>query len=123
MCIIVINQADPQCEAAPQSEDTSDATTIKDMTVQEYMEVKEKSCFYRPAAKVPKLDHGHQCSLFERESMFHQEIPPKDPVLSVLLCMFICKCRFVCVCAFDCACLINNVWLVPLPGASCEGHQ
>ena len=95
--------------------------SIADMSTDEYKALDGKSDFFRPAAKVPKMDGGHQCSLFEREQPeghFHQALQAKPvkmlPILSVSGCMFICKCR--CVCVVDCACMINSVVLVPLPG-------
>ena len=99
--------------------------TIADMSTEEYTALTGKSDFFRPAAKVPKMAGGHQCSLMEAgqpeeipDGTFHQEAPTKKPqvlpMLSVSGCMFICKCR--CVCVVDCACMINNVVLVPLPG-------
>ena len=98
--------------------------SIGDMSSEEYKQWEGKSEFFRPAAKVPKMDGGHQCSLIEKDhpgGVFHQDVPPLKPdkilpILSVSACMFICKCRCVCVCVVDCACMINNVVLVPLPG-------
>ena len=80
---------------------------ISDMSTEEYKALDGKSDFFRPAAKVPKMDGGHQCSLFEREypeESFYQDTKAKCvgemmglPMLSVSGCMFICKCRCVCV--------------------------
>ena len=96
--------------------------SIEDMPLEEYN--LRKGAFFQPCAKDPKMDGGHQCSLFERdhpEESFYQDTKAKCvgetmglPILSVSGCMFICKCR--CVCVVDCACMINNVVLVPLPG-------
>ena len=41
---------------------------IKDLTVDEYKNLNDKSCFYRPAAFDPAMDaSGSQCSLFEKK--------------------------------------------------------
>ena len=79
--------------------------SIADMSSEEYKQCEGKSDFFRPAAKVPKMDGGHQCSLIERdhpEGISHQDLSPLKPdkmlpILSVSGCMFICKCRCVCV--------------------------
>ena len=77
---------------------------IGDMPLEEYNQ--SKGAFFQPCAKDPKMDGGHQCSLFERkypkypEEGFYQDAKAKChlPILSVSGCMFICKCRCVCVC-------------------------
>ena len=79
---------------------------IGDMPLEEYNQ--SKGAFFQPCAKDPKMDGGHQCSLFEREEYpedgFYQDAKAKRygekqdlPILSVSGCMFICKCRCVCV--------------------------
>ena len=80
--------------------------SIGDMPLEEYNQC--KGAFFQPCAKDPKMDGGHQCSLFEREypeEGFYQDAKAKCygemlglPMLSVSGCMFICKCRCVCVC-------------------------
>ena len=79
--------------------------SIEDMPLEEYN--LRKGAFFQPCAKNPKMDGGHQCSLFEREYTeegFYQGAKAKCygekqdlPILSVSGCMFICKCRCVCV--------------------------
>ena len=79
---------------------------IDDMSTEEYNALEGKFAFFRPAAKVPKMDGGHQCSLMEADDpeciptgRFHQDQDKpvkKLPILSVSGCMFICKCRCVC---------------------------
>ena len=108
----------PECLKAwkPSGALSNPDPSIEDMSLEEYNQGK-KGAFFQPCAKVPKMDGGHQCSLFERdpsEGSFHQDTQAKLPILSVSGCMFICKCK--CVCVVDCACMINNVVLVPLPG-------
>ena len=74
--------------------------SIADLSMEQYMET-DKSCFYRPAAKKPTMGQAFQCSAMEEDAKqedakqkkvckFYQ-IPYNLPVLSVHVCIFICK--------------------------------